>query len=559
MKKFIALSVLVMTLFTGSAWSAQPEDALSTQFEDSVYIVLRLEDTSRLLKWIFSRENLNLFMPLVMKGKTELETAAAAEFINALVSMTPLRSSAVVVSMSKRDVKDMKPFMQIAFTVSPEVSDIVQKVADGNAEAIDVATLLLGSRIAAAFAETTIKVEREKDNIYRVNNEFFMTASEGMVIFGSSVNNIRLSLKALSDEKTRLFTAKQRRFTEKDYAFVHVDYGTAIAMNGDSKDLEAVDPRKYIDKPLEFELAFNRQPDRFLMSSAINLSAALKKEYAEKFQRQFGSLKPSKGGNIDLASAGSSTHPLLALGGNMNFEAMNENEALKPIMSSILRNLRVRFGISNEESAALFTGPFSAIVNGTVTFEGIKIPAVYLSQTGQDGSAGKVFSKLTKSQHFSKVQEGILQLDSSLSPISCLAADKGESLGLYFAEFASLKDKPAVKPGFSELLEKESISSIWLDFAEIQSWINDDENGVLMMLGPLMTFGGYGDYFKALRDILSAELSVPSVSFWSEQPEICHTEFAVKEINPENGLFARIIKLYQELSAPKSSKKGDDK
>ena len=547
MKKFAALLILGVMLLAGAAWSAQPEDALSTQYEDSVYLVLRLEDTSRLLKWIFSTDNMKLFMPLALKGKSELEVAAASEFISALVSMTPLRSSALVIGMSKRDIKSMTPMMQFAFKVNPEVSDIVQKIADGKAEALDVATLFIGSRIAAAFAETMIKVEHETDNIYRVNNDLFMTAYDDMVIFGSSVNNVRLSVKALGDEKSRLFTGKPRKFSEKDYAFIHVDYGTALALNDDSKDLEAVDPRKYFDKPLEFELAFNRQPEKFSMSSAINLTAALKKEYAEKFQRQFGTLKAVKGGNIDLTSAGSSTYPLIALGGNMNFEAMNENDILKPIMSSILRNLRVRFSISEAEAINLLTGPFSTIVNGTVTFEGFKIPSVYMTQTGREGAAGKVFTKLTKSPHFSKVHDGILQLDSSLSPISCLAVDKGETLGLYFAELASLKDTPAVKPGLSELMEHESISSIWIDFGEIQNWLNDDENGVLGALGTLMTFGGYGQYFKMIREILTADLSVPNVSLWSESPEVCHTEFAVKKIDVNNGLFAKVIKLVQEL------------
>ena len=558
MKKLVAITILCVMLFTGTSWSAQPEDALSTQYEDAVYMVLRLEDTSRLLKWVFSSENLKLFMPLILKGKSEVEVLAAAEFINAMVSMTPVRSAALVVGMSKRDIKNMMPVMQIAFTVSPEVSSIVKKIADGHAEALDVATLLLGSRIAATFAETMIKVEREKDNIFRVNNAVFMTASDDLVIFGSSVNHVRSSLKALSDEKSRLFTAKTRKFSEKDYAFMHMDYETLAALD-DDKDLEAVDARKYFDKPLELEFAFERLADKFLMSSAFNFREAIKKEYADKIQAQFDTLKPIKGGNINLANSGSKGNPLLALGGYLNFDAMRENEAAKPFVDAALRNLRVRFGISEEEATGLLNGSFSAIVNGNVTFEGMKIPALYISQTGKEGAAEKVFSKLTKSQHFSKVHDGILQLDSSLSPISCLAADKGESLGIYFAELASLTDQPSVKSGLSELLERESISSIWIDFAEIQSWINNDENGVLLMLGPLMAFGGYGDYFKALRDVLNAELSVPSMSFWSDNSEVFHTEFAVKDITPENGLFARLMKLYQEFSAPKSSKKGDDK
>ena len=549
MKKLAALTVLCMMLFAGTAWAFQPEDALSSQYEDSVYFVLRLENTSRLLRWIFSNDNMKLFMPLVLKGKSELEITAASEFISAVAAMTPLRASAVVVGISKRDIKTMTPpLVQFAFKVNPEVGDIVKKIAAGNAEAIDVATLFIGSRIAATFAETMVKVEREKDNIYRINNDIFMTAYDDLVIFGSSVENVRLSLKALGDEKTRLFASKSRRFTEKDYALMHVDFSTAAALD-DSKELKELEVRKYFDKPMEIEFAFRRLADKFLMSSSINFLEMLKKEYADKFRKQFDKLKAAKGGNIDLVNTGNSTPPLFALGGNFDFAAMKENDALKPVLDSALRNLRVRFGISEQEAARLFTGSFSAVVNGTVTFESFRIPAIYLSQTGQDGAAGKVFSRLANSQHFSKVQDGILQLDSSLSPISCLAADRGETLGLFFAELSSLEDKPALKPGLADLMSREAISAMWIDFAELQSWLNDEANGVFAAIGPLMTFGGYGQYFKALREVLSAELSVPSVSLWSESAEVFHTEFAVKNIDVNNGLFAKIIKLYQELKS----------
>ena len=179
---------------------------------------------------------------------------------------------------------------------------------------------------------------------------------------------------------------------------------------------------------------------------------------------------------------------------------------------------------------------------------------MYFTQTGQEGAAQKVFERLTKSQFFAKVQDNVLQLDSSLSPISCFAVDKGDTLGLYFAELTSLEDKPTMKPRFADLMERESLASIWLDFAGLQNWLNDESNGVFAAIGPLMTFGGYGQYFKALREILSAELSVPSVSFWSESPEIFRAEFAIENIDAEKGLFAKIIKLYQELK-PTSGKR----
>ncbi len=53
---------------------------------------------------------------------------------------------------------------------------------------------------------------------------------------------------------------------------------------------------------------------------------------------------------------------------------------------------------------------------------------------------------------------------------------------------------------------------MWIDFAGIQSWIVDAENGVLAVLGPIAKFSGYGEIYDAAKEILDAKLSVPSVS-----------------------------------------------
>lgn len=541
-------------LFAVSAFASQPEDGLSTQHEDALYAVVRLENASQFLQWIFSKDNLRLFVPLIMKGKPEIEILGTSEFINAVVSASPLRSAAITIGINKSDAKLKNPFVQAIFTFSPEVGDIIRKISEGNAEAIDVAKIFLGDKLQAVFAETMIKVEPEKDNIFRVNNELFMKAVDDMVIFGSSVNEVRRAVKSLGEEESRLLAKTPRKFTEKDFAILHIDYETLAELDDDG-EIDDLDARKYFDKPLEVEFAFKSSADKFQLSTALNLSKSLKKEYADKILKQAEELKAVKGGNIDIAHTGGSSSPLAALGTHLDFGTLKEDENWQPFIKRALRNLRVRFGISEEETTNFFTGPFSAVVNDTVTFEGFKIPAVYFTQTGMKDSAEKIFAKLTKSQHFSKVQDGILQLDSSLSPISCLVVNMGESLGINFAELSSFSEKPELKPAFSELMDRESIASMWIDFAGIQSWVNDDNNGVFIALGPIMTFAGYGKYFKAMRDIMTAELSVPSVSVWGSAPEIIHTEFALRDINIENGLFARLIKIYEDFKADKAAKK----
>ena len=553
LKKLAVSAVLVMVLFAGSAYAFQPEDALTSRPDDSMYMVLKLQDASKFLQWVFSKENVEIFAPVFMKGQSKIEIIAAAEFASALTAMLPIRSAAVVGGTTKNDAKHKDYFFQAALTFSPEVSTTVKRIEAGLARPSDVAKLLIGDSAAANFAETMIKLDKEKDNIYRVNNDIFMTAVDGTVLLGSSVNEIRKAVKSINDKDTRFFTKKARKFTAEDFALIHADVDTAAELD-DSLKSGDVNMKEYFAKPLEMEYAFTRSADKFLMSTWFNFMEALTKKYADKLSAQSKNWKIVKGGHIDLDIGGTAS-PLLAVGTYIDFDSLNESsEEIARFLEAVTRNMRVRFKVSDDETKALLSGPLSVVVNDTVTYEGIKIPALYVSQQGKKGAAGKVYEKLTKSQLFSKVKDGILQLDSSVSPISCLAADKGEKLGVYFAELSSLEKKPELKPALADLMKKESNASFWIDFAGIQSWLTDEKNGVLAMAGPLMTLGGYGKYYKPLRDVLTAELSVPSMSIWCEAPETIHMEFAVKEINPENGLFMRVMKAYQELNAPAQSK-----
>ena len=555
-KKLAFLAALITVIFAGSAYALQPEDALSTRPEDSVYTVLKLQNASKFLQWVFSKENVEIFAPLFLKGKSKLEIIAATEFVSALASMAPVRSAAIVTGMTKNDAKQKQQFFQAALNFSSEVSTPVKRIEAGLANASDVAKLLIGDRMAASFAETMIKIQKEKDNIYRVNNDIFMSAVDGTVLLGSSVTEIRRAMKAVNDKDTRLLNKKARKFSAEDFALFHADIVTAAELNNALKSGD-MDVRKYFAKPVDMEFAFTRLTDKFVMSMGLNLTEALTKKYADMLAAQTAKMNYVKGGNIDLDIGGTAS-PLVAVGTYVDFDAMDDFDEWKAVIEAVMRNMRVRFKVSNEEPQALFDGPFSLVVNDTVTYEGFKIPALYVSQQGKKGAAAAVYDKFTKSQYFSKVKDGILQLDSSISPVSCLAVDKGEKLGMYFAELSSLEQKPVLKPALADLMNRESTASSWIDFEGIQSWILDENNGVMTMLAPLMTLGGYGKYYKALHDVLTAEFSVPSMSIWSKAPEAIHMEFAVKEINPENGLFMRILKAYQELNISAESKKAPE-
>ena len=523
-----------------------PERALSRQSDDSVYFVLKLSDTSRFLKWLLSRENVNIFMPLILGSKEANEIIGGIEIISAIIENTPLRSAALTIGINKSEVKMGLPFFQMAFTVDNSVSSIVKKVAQGDASAVDIAKLLLGTKSPlASLAETMIKVEKERDNILKIDNEIFMKAQDDLIMLGTSMNEVTTAIKALSDEKFRMFNKISRRFTQPDFALIHIDPKTATELDDDD-ELKDLALTEFFDKPLDIEFAFERLKDKFTISTGLNLTKALAKKYAARLKSE--KIKPVKGGNIDLENAGNKTSPLMALGAYFDFSSFNEREELKSTIRSMMRQLKNRFGITEDEVTGLFNGPFSMVMNGNVEVEGFKIPALYFSQTGNKGVSAKVYAKLDKSPHFQKVQEGILQVDSSLSPVSCLIANRGDTLGISFAELSSLSEKPEPTPAFSELINKRAISAFWFDFAGLQSWLNDDENGVFTFAAPVAKLMGYGKYIDAAREILSAELSVPSMSFWADNSEVFHTEFSIREIDAEKGLLSKLVKIYRDFN-----------
>ena len=555
MRKIVCLAVMSVVISAGiasalslvdlvpSAKAALPENALIVRPDDSVYFVLKLDDTSAFLKWLASDENINLFMPLILKSEDSSDIIGGIEFFRAFATKTPIKSAAIIVGAYDPGAKK-PPFFQMAFTVDSSMAGTVKKVADGTAEDADFAKLVLGNdNPLTAIAQTMIKAEKLRNGGYRIDNEVFLKVQDDMLVLALTADELEASLGALNDGKAGLFSKVARNFTEKDFALAHVDYNTLNKLDTDN-DLDDADKliTELFDKPLNFELAFESRPDKFILSFGINLVEALKKKYADKVD---SSVKSVKGSYITL---GGTKNPLAALGGVLNLSALKDSKETKSAWNELARQMRVRFGISEDEISSFFRGPFSFTVNDSVTYEGFKMPAFYILQTGMKDSASKIFARLSKSPHFQKIQEGILQLDSSLSPISCLIQDKGETLGINFAELSSLSGKPSVKPALQSLLDAEGISAIWIDFDEIRSWIMDDENGVMAMALPMAKIMGYGEIAEAVRDVLTAEFSVPSFSLRAESIETFRFEFANAKINSENGILARLVKIYQKFS-----------
>ena len=529
--------------------ASNPEDALSVHSNESVYAVMKFDDASGFLKWLMSSENVDVFMPLVLSSKDSNEIIGVIETVRSFAQNTPLKSIAVLVGVDKAFEKTKTPFVQAAFTVSPDVLPSFRKIAEGSAEPSDFAKLVLGAgNPFVSIAETTIKVERE-DGVYKINNEVFLKAQEDLIILGNSPDELKSASDALDNSDSRLFSNVKRKLDKKDFIFMHCDYRTLDELDTDHSFDDADAVNVLFDKPLNAEAAFESLPEKFVISFASNLKEAFKDEYRAQMEENEKETFPVNGGNIELSDFGGKDFPLAAFGGYMKLSAIKDVKDTKELWNWSVRQLRARFGITEEEFADLFDGSFSISLNDNVMFQTFKIPAVYMLFTGRHGAtAGKVFAKLEKSPHFQKISDGLLQVDSSLSPIPCLIHDMGETLGICFAEPSNVSGNPQIKPALQELLNEPSILSIWLDFAGIQSWINDEENGVMMILGPLATIGGMGKEFQAFRDVMSADLSVPSMSLRAASVEEFHLEFANKPIKPEDGLFAKLISIYKQFS-----------
>lgn len=545
-KKLLLAVMLGIFVFTSAAFSLEVEDALTPRTDQAVYVVLRLSDTQNLLKWLFSKENIDTFMPLILASKESNEILGAVEMLSAFAENTPLQSVAFMVGAETAKETPM-PFFKAAFTLKPGYEAIYKKVADGSAEAIDIAKLFIGKdNPLASFAESMVKVEKAEDNMLRVDNELFMKAQDNMIIAGMSADDIKSSLNALENEEARLFSKLQRKFAHKDFAWIHLDPKGV----DDLDDEDVIDPEdiaKYFVAPLNIEYGFMRVPDKFLMSVAANITEAMSKEYIDKILAK--DIKPVKGGHMNLDNFGGVKSPLLAFGGFVNIAGIKLYPEGEKVWKEAAKQAKKFLNIEEADLISMLTGPMSLSVNDSVSVEGIKVPAIYISQTGEAGAAEKIFAAFEKaSKYFSKVQDGVLQVDTSIAPVSCLITRKDDTLGINFADLDNISAKPELKPVLKELMDIDSTSALWLDFAGIQSWIVAPENGVLALAEPLAKFSGNGEIFEAFREILESKFSVPSMTIHSDSIEVAHMEFQIDEsVKPEEGLLTKLVKLSRQF------------
>ena len=541
-KKVFCAAVLVLTLLASSVFAA-PQDALSLRPDNSFYIAMGLSDAGNLSRWVLSQENIDAFMPFILASESSNEIIGILELVRSITSNTPLKSVAFLAGVTKENPGE--PFVQMAFTVDDKLAPTLAKIKDGTAKDSDFAKLFLGSDSAMlSFVEPMIKVKPGEDGTYTINNEIKFKAVGDLLILALSDDDFKASLNAVDVEGARLFHGIERKFDTEDFIFTHLDFET-IKNFADDEDLQKV--TKYFAKPLNAEFAFKRVPDKFYMSFGLNIREAIKKEYIARLLDD--EVPAVKGCYINLDNAGGSTSPILAMAGIFRASNLLKDKDVKQAWADGTKLLEQFTGITESELLAILNGAFSIVVNDVINMQGIKFPALYMSFKGQEGAPAKIFERLANSKFFARIQDKILQLDSSISPVSCLVIDHGDSLAFDFADLTSLNEKPQPSGAFAEVLNHEGISVLWLDFAGIQKWIAD--NNVMEILTPMAKVFGYGKIAEDAASILSAKFSVPSLLIWAESEEKIHWEFAINnEVAPEDGLLVRIVRICKDYMTP---------
>ncbi|MCR5347044.1 MAG: hypothetical protein K6E38_04640 [Fretibacterium sp.] len=519
LRSFLFKVGLVVTLSLcvfSAAWAANPEDALSARPKESMYVVLGLEDLGALLRWGLSEENLKTFAPLADLDEDSIQ------MITSTLANIPVKSAALVVGMTAEGM----PFLQAALS---------------GAEAENVGEFVLGKgNPMAPMIESMLQ-----------ESEIAFEMKDGLLLLSFGADCLKEGLSALEDESKRL--SIKRRFPAKDFALFHTDLETAgtISVSMAEDDEARADAeeklkslKNYFRAPIDVEMGFESFRDRFLISVGMNLREAMKPDFLKDFEN----LKPVPGGHISLLGEGS---PLAALGSTLNLRSLRRYEELKETVDEGLEALK-EFGLSVKDIQSLVNGSFSLTVGGGFfQCEGIQVPNLYITQTGEDGAAAAVVNVLAAKEDLplNPVQaEGwdkTLQVDSAVSPVPCLMGAKDETILVGLTDAASLAKTPSPSAGLQKLLAKESLGAMFLDFAGIQDYLKGAEGPLSMVLslaGSVTGEDSLTGMAGLIRDVLDAKLSIPSVSLWGSDIESCFIEFALAEVPSGEGLWARLAK-----------------
>ena len=532
-KKFTAAMILV-ALFAIPAFSADeannPINALSQRPEKSIYAMTQVKNLSGFLSWLLSRENLNIAAKFAEDGMLDADTI---EIICNIVENLNLTDTALIGGNDTGTIDAF--FAQAAFKIKDGNEELLQNFKSGKADANDVAKLLIGNSALTPMLASMLDVKFD-NGIYTISSMAFLSVMpDDVFILASSVEEIFKAVAAYKGD-ARAIDNIARKFDTPDFIYTHSDCGLLGSFD---KDVEK-EIAKYFKQPLNIETAFNVQPDKFILSMYGNFREALADKYTAKVDKYV----PVKGGHINFDAVGGAGSPLFAIGMTIDMDEIKDLSVFKDLLNNI-KFIR-RFGITNDDLIKFLNGAFSLVINDSVPFMGLKLPAVFFSQTSE--AAPAVFEKLANAKQFSEIKtdyaywEKLLQADNSLSPVSCLVGKSGNTLGVSIAEATSFAARPVLNPTLQNIADSEGFSALWADFGGFQKWLQD--TGALGMFGMIAMASGAGEEYKAFADIMNAKFSVPYISFSVPAIEMMNFEFGLADVPAGEGVLSKVADAY---------------
>lgn len=533
--------------------SEGPERALTVREPNSTYFVLRLDSLSDFLRYIISKDNLSIFAPFA-----ELDDEAIKSITDCLAKL-PMRETALLIGSTD----EKKPFIQAAVSMPDDMAGKLGKIAEGIATPKEIASMFVGEDSELLLIAAGMLADaRFEDGVYMLDETAALGAKDGLLLMAYSPDDVRASFKAIADGSGRL--PFKRTFDAKDFLIMHADPKVMAARMREAADLDEGtvqnynrDLSKILKGPVDFEMAFEPKSDRFIMSGHVDPSC---------FTDEYLASHKNDGYALDIIGG---DVPMLILAA----ESVPSLETLGTYIPNIkelvdqLREFPQMIGVSNETAADLFSGGMSAALTGSVAFEGARLPGGYLTFTGRNGAAAKVFDALLKafttdgigSSVIMPGWDNMLQVNPQLLPVPLFIGARGETLFAGMMNDSSITAPAANLPDeLSAIAGKKASSSYFIDVKSLLAFLQDEDKNHIKQL--ITQFADDEDDILAdiFAEAISFEPSITCISSISDPASNSfRTEFLTAEVPADKGLWAKIAKLVP-MFAGDMFNEGDD-
>jgi hypothetical protein len=530
-------AVLFIFVFSSAALALSPHDAISKRSANDMYAVLSMNNVNGLLQEIFSPANIAMFTPLLEPDQVQGVNIAAG-----FASQIPANTLVIAAGMTN----EMMPFVQVAASMPASVRSKLDRIADGTATGPDIVTLLLGDAALIFAAAFTPEVQKgDMGPYYSIENQVVFTAKDDLLLIATSLAYLEASIGALEKKENRL--AFKRRFDSPNYLLMHVDflsYAQLFKALGDEVYSKLEGATKKIKAPIEFEYALTIKPGSYLLSCAINFFEAFVD--AENFK----DIKPVKGGGLFLAGGGrllfAFSSPLVIKGDD--FKAYPESAKVWEQFIGVLEPL----GISESDIESILDGYLSLAFGSEATVMGKKVPGGYITLTGREGAASKIFEKLMSNPMVAasipltqlkvKGWDTLYTVNQEVVPIPVLFGVMKDTLFLGLVDSSALDKKPETSSEVSKMLGNPLIGAGVIDTEEIWNLLRKEVSDPESLLSMVP---GIEDAKGVLEELLKADLSIPLIKIWNSALDHGFVEISIANVSDEKRLLPILAKIGQ--------------